>query len=112
MGLDLGSNELEGGAQDHAHQYWLPNMTELPNLAVVSYSRLPTSPRPAGRFDSDSYQVTAFALSPGACKILCVPFKSEVVFPTVLPEIKPSWPSKPNDLGASLPGAGPPGWGA
>ena len=36
------------------------------------------SPRPAGKSGPGSYQITAFALSPRACDILCTPFKNEV----------------------------------
>ena len=32
--------------------------------------------------------------------------------PSGSPKSKPCWPSKPNDLGAHFPGAGPLGWGA
>ena len=35
-------------------------------------------PRPAGRQGPGFYQITAFALGPGACEILCIPFRSEV----------------------------------
>ena len=42
----------------------------------------------------------------------CVcPLRVKSLFPRT-PEIKPQWPSKPNFLGADLPSAGPPGWGA
>ena len=36
------------------------------------------SPRPAGRSGPGSCQITAFALGPGVCEILCEPFKSKV----------------------------------
>ena len=36
--------------------------------------------RPAGGSGPRFYQIIAFALGPGACEILCVPFKSEVFF--------------------------------
>ena len=39
---------------------------------------LEDSPRSAGRSNPGFYQMTAFALGPGACEILCVPFKNEV----------------------------------
>ena len=35
-------------------------------------------PRPADRSGWGSYEITAFALGPGVCQILCVLFKSEV----------------------------------
>ena len=40
----------------------------------------PASPghSPAGGSGPGSYEITALALGPGACEILCVPFKSEV----------------------------------
>ena len=42
----------------------------------------PASPgyslRPVGRPGPGSYQITAFVLGPGACEILCAPFKNEV----------------------------------
>ena len=72
-------------------------------------------PRVAGSSGPGSYQITASALGPGACEILCSPFNSEVSFPPQsygTPEIKPCWLSKPMVLGAHLPGAGRPGWGA
>ena len=36
------------------------------------------SPGPAGGSGPGSHDITALALGPGACEILCVPFKSEV----------------------------------
>lgn len=36
------------------------------------------SPRPAGRSGPGCYQITALALGPNACEILCVPLQSEV----------------------------------
>ena len=36
------------------------------------------SPRPACRFHPGSYEVTAFALSPGTCETVCVSSKNEV----------------------------------
>ena len=47
-------------------------------------------------------------------RILHVPFKSGVCFqePSSSPKHKLHWFSKPDILGAALPGAGPPGWGA
>lgn len=35
-------------------------------------------PEPAGRSGPVFYQITAFALGPGMCEILCTPFKGEV----------------------------------
>ena len=47
------------------------------------------SPRSACRSDPSSCQITAFALGPGVCDILCVPFKSEVsVSPSLLGLLK------------------------
>ena len=49
------------------------------------------------------------------CMRYCVHLlRGESLSPTPLsfPESKPQWPSKPNLLGAHLPDAGPPGWGA
>ena len=53
----------------------------------------PTSPKPAGRSDPVSYQITAFGLSLSACKILCVSFKSGVCIshnPLGLPKLSPA----------------------
>ena len=36
------------------------------------------SPRSADGSDLGSFQITAFALDPGACEILCAPFKNGV----------------------------------
>ena len=64
----------------------LPDMsaTSVP-VPKVSHSQLPPSPASpvdppilAGRSGPSSYQITAFALGPGVCVILCAPFKSEV----------------------------------
>ena len=35
------------------------------------------APREAGGSGSSSYQISAFALGPDVCEILCVPFKSD-----------------------------------
>ena len=61
-------------------------------------------PRSAGGSDSGSFQITASALDPRACEILCVPFKSGVSYfpqPFGSPKRKPHWPSKPNHSGVS-----------
>ena len=50
----------------------------VPRMSHSCPPPLQDSPRPAGRSDPGSYQITAFALGPSACWILCVPFKSEV----------------------------------
>ena len=57
--------------------------------------------------------MTAFALGPGVHEILCVcPLKVKSLFPPALWDfkIKPFWSSKPNAVGAHIPGAGPLGW--
>ena len=36
------------------------------------------SPRSAARSDPGYFQITAFALGPRACEILCVPYKSAI----------------------------------
>ena len=63
-------------------------------------------PRPAGRSGRGSYEVTAFALGPIACKTLYAPSKSGA------PVIKPHWPSKPNALRAPPPDVRPPRLGS
>ena len=50
------------------------------------------SPRSAGRFDPGSYQITASALGPRVCEILCVAFRSGVsISPSPLgpPKVSP-----------------------
>ena len=82
------------------------------------------SPRSAGGSDPDSIQLTASALRPGACEILCVPFKNGVYFPqpSGLPKVNPislqqmfwglifpaqdSWAGHP-DVGHLTPWGGP-----
>ena len=98
---------------------WAPQNGCCQHLCPQSEPQLPPaspggSPRLASGSDSGSFQITASALGPGACEILCAPFKSGVYFPqpSSSPESKLCWPSKPNVLGAHLPGAGLPGWGA
>ena len=65
-----------------------------------------------------SPRATNYCFYPESCSVwdLCAPFKNGVYFPqpSGSPKSKPHWPSKPNVLGAHLPGAGPPppGWGA
>ena len=73
----------------------------------------PASPGSAPGSDPSSFQMTTSALGSRTCEILCEPFKSGVCFPqpSGSPESKPRWPSKPNILGAHLPGAGPLGQG-
>ena len=73
------------------------------------------SPRSASRSDPGSSEITASALVPRACDILCVSFESGLFIflrPLALVKVRPHWPSKPNVLGAHLPSAGPLGWGA
>ena len=64
--------------------------------------------------DPSFFQIIASVLGLGVCEILCVPLRVECLFPSALwlSQNKPHLPSKPNVLGAHLPGAGPPGWGA
>ena len=76
----------------------------------------PASPgdslRPAGRSGLGSYQITAFALVPGACEVLCAPFKREVfIFPSPVRLLKLS-PTGLQPLGTYLSSAAPVGWGA
>ena len=83
-GPGLGANELEGGP----HHETCPHhpLHELPNMAattVCAHASAGDSPRPAGRSDSGSYQVTTSASGPDACEILYAPFKSESLFPPV-----------------------------
>ena len=72
------------------------------------------SPRSASGSDPASLQITASDPGPGACETLCAPFNSRIHFPQLFgsPESKPHWPSKPNILGACLPNARLPAWGA
>ena len=51
------------------------------------------SPRSVSRSDPGSFHITAFALGPRVCKILCVPFKSEVstsYSPLTLAKVSPA----------------------
>ena len=64
------------------------------------------SPRSAGGSDPGSFQITASALAPWACEILCASFKKKDCYflqPSECPECKPHWPSKSNVLGIHLP---------
>ena len=72
------------------------------------------SPRLIGRSGPGIYQITAFALGPSACEILCAPFKRNLYFPKSCrsPVIKLHWCSKLMPWGLVFLGAGPPGWGA
>ena len=54
-------------------------------LLPVSPGDFPSS---AGRSDPGSFQITASAWGPGACEILCAPFKSSVSLD--LPEVSPT----------------------
>ena len=57
------------------------------------------SPRSAGGSDPGSFQITASALSPGVCEILCVPFESGVsISHSPLPLLKVS----PTDLQSQM----------
>ena len=69
--------------------------------------------RPAGRFGLVSYQITTFAVGPGALEICAHPLRVKSLPPSVLWGScnQPHTPSKPNVLDVSLLGAGPPGWG-
>ena len=72
------------------------------------------SPRSAGGSDPGSFQITASALAPWACEILCASFKKRdscFLQPSECPECKPHWSSKSSILGIHLPGAGPLGNG-
>ena len=58
--------------------------------------------RSASASDPGSFQLTASALGPGACEILCVPFKSGVYIsysPLAFPKISPSGPQSHTFLG-------------
>ena len=73
-------------------------------------SQLPSSysggsPRSVSGSDPGLFQITAFVLEFGVCEILCAPCESGV-------PAKPCLLSKPDALGAPLPKAGAPGWGA
>lgn len=75
--------------------YIPPSELQLPITSPRASPTLADSPGPG------SYLITAFALGPGACKILCV----------LLPSLTPSGAStvKPGD--EHSPGDGLPGWG-
>ena len=77
-GGGLDANELEGGPHletcPHHPQRELSNMAA---TTVCAHASPGDSPRPAGRSDSGSYQVTTSVSGPGACEILYEPFKSE-----------------------------------
>ena len=62
----------------------------------------------------EKIKITVSVLSLGACESLCALFKSRVSFsmqPSHSPKSKPQWPTKPNLLRASPPGAGALYWG-
>ena len=78
------------------------------------YTAIPASPqdspRPAGRSSPGSYQITAFALGPSACEILCVPLQSEVSIssrPLELPKLSPLAFKVKCSRGYCPPSAGP-----
>ena len=96
----LCANDLEGGSQDDSHQQQCSRGRMFPNMSAtsicipkVSPTYLGDCPRAADRSGPGSYQITAFALGPGACEVLCVPFKSEVsIYPSPLglPKLGPA----------------------
>ena len=53
-------------------------------------------------------------LGPEVYRILCVPFNTKLCFlqPFISPVYKPHWFAKLEVLEASLPSAGPQGWGS
>ena len=50
----------------------------LPKISHSLIALLQETARPAGRSGPTSYQMTALALVPGVCGILCAPFNSKV----------------------------------
>ena len=74
------SVKVVGGApKNGCHRCLCPQgELQLPSASAAD------SPRPAGRSDPGSYQITAFVLDPRTCEIVCVPFKSEVSISLVL----------------------------
>ena len=73
VGLDPGANSLEGGFQNGTCQC-LCLQGELQLLLASSGD----PPRSANESDLGSFQMTASALGPRGCEILCVPFQSGV----------------------------------
>ena len=112
MRLGPGANQLEGGFQNGACQC-LCLQGELQLLAAS----LADSPRSTDESDLGSFQITASALVPGVCEILCAPFKRGIsISPSPLGLLKliPAGLQSQTfwGLGACLPGAGSLGWGA
>ena len=86
----------------------------------VSSGRVPVASCLSGRLsrisggsDPDVFQITASALDPGACEILCASFEGRDYLPQASesPESKACWPSTPNCLGPCLPSAEEPSVG-
>ena len=91
MGLGPSANKVEGRLQNGSqHQCpcgrmcspkWLPPVSMFPGELQLP-PVCPGGPRrSAVESDSGSFQITASALGPRACEILCAPFRSGVCFP-------------------------------
>ena len=123
-GLGPRSSQLEGGLQSGPRQHqcsyggtsaseWPLPVSVAPGWAPQPPASAGGSPRSAGGSDTGSFQTAASALGPRACEILCGPFESGVSVShshLALQKVRP-WPSKPNIMGARLPGVGALAWG-
>ena len=120
-----GADELEGGFHDDSCQHQCPRgRMSSPNVCCqclcssgalqLSPASPGGSPRSEDGSDTGSFQITASALGPRECEILCAPFKSGVSIshsPLGLQKVSPAG-LQSQILGTRLPGAGPLGWGA
>ena len=113
-------NELRVGFHCDCSQQQYLHGTNMASASVYvprvshCYTAIPASPqdspRPAGRSSPGSYQITAFALGPSACEILCVPLQSEVSIssrPLELPKLSPLAFKVKCSRGYCPPSAGP-----
>lgn len=74
-------------------QEWLSPVSGCPGCAAVVSCLSRDSPRSVNGADRSSFQSAAFAQGPGACEILCGPFKCGVWsshHPLVLPKVSPT----------------------
>lgn len=106
MALAPSADEVEGRLQNGSQPpcprgrmcspKWLPPVSMSPGELQVP-PVCPGGPRrSAVESDSGSFQITASALGPRACEILCAPSRSEVCFPHPTGSLrsKSHWPSR------------------
>lgn len=90
-------------------------MPSFPGRVWAASWLLGGSPRAANVSDPDSFYITASVLGLGACEILCVPLRAELLVPSASGSLmhRFHWPSKPDVLGTQFPRQEPgnPKWG-